>query len=145
MNTIDQVSAAFAIERSAIVGHSRYQAHDRARTALFYILRVRDRLGWTVAGRLAGKDRSSVHNGVGRARRLMATDADFRLRIDALMALEPWTPAPAREPRHPAILTRRVKPKNEPATNDRDALMRFRGTLALAAALAREHPERLAA
>lgn len=147
----------FGLPPEAVGAGSHKAPVVRARAALASALRLCTDpatgapMGYAAAARLAGlRDHSTVHylsNVV--AVKAERADAEWAARRDELRGLlAEWLagrdlPALAPEPRHPAVLLNPVKPKNEPAANDRDALERFRGTTALLAAIRREHPERV--
>ena len=103
-----------------------------------------------IAGIVGVNDHNSAMHLAGpAAARAEQRDPSWAARRDELRGLladwlagQELAPTPA-EARHPAALTKRIKPKNEPAANDPDRMVRFRGSNALIAAIRRDHPDKV--
>lgn len=137
-----------------ITGRSRAKELCRVRQAIAYVARTKDpqrRISFPIIAKILKRsDHTTVLNAYQRAVELVGVDADFTAMVEVLMNC-PQDGIPAslckkfrkinKRPdeemnrRHPAVLTRKVKPKNEPVTEDPDAMMRYRGTILLGRAI----------
>lgn len=135
------VAAAFHVQVADLTGRSRVQVVTLAREAACWVLRHRYNLDWPALGMaLGGRDRTTVSHLWRVANRRQSHDRAFRMRIAAVLD-QPCDDLPQLRP---AALRR--KPAADPgelsvrarirADGDDDALNRFEGTLALAAAIA---------
>lgn len=162
----DACGRAFFIEPEDLIGRCRVLHVVQARNAACWVLRQMFGLSYPCLGKLMGhRDHSTVIHACQNAEARRACDAIYRLRTDELLADVPvsdLTPLPPEivaqfvepEPEEKPVCrpnrasskgdevlaenlpAQRVKPKNRIASNDFDGMARFRGTVALAKAIA---------
>jgi hypothetical protein len=156
MRTLELTAAAFGLLPEDLIPPGRRAEVSRARSAAALALREKappegetEPMSYNrIARELHLLEHTSVIYAITKARRVRASDPDFAERLAWLQGALDGIDMPrpprfgASDERVPAVLTRRVKPKNEPAVDDPDALDRYRGTVALTAALRAAHPER---
>lgn len=148
---LEAVGATFDVAAADLATRSRKRRCTRPRFAAYWLARAlpcdggRQR-SLPEIGRLFERDHNTVMHGIAQAEAMLTSDAEFAERLaGAGEILSRRDEPPASVARHPAVLAYPVKPKNEPAANDGDALARFRASRDLLEAIRREHPERCAA
>lgn len=135
MSDIVSIAAdIFNVREEDILSPSRKRRYTKARQALYYVLRRRDHLTLSdVAARMKRGDHNTVMSGIAQCEARMKAEPFYAAQVRELM--ECRVRPPAAEALHPAVLTKRIKPKNEHVTGDRDARMRMHGSFALLRAI----------
>lgn len=146
---VEQATRIFALGPNEICGPRRLAYVTMARNAVYLVAWD---TGWSTPsiGRIVNRDHSTVLHGRNVARRDVERNPEYAARVQELreFAAGPIY-TPYRAPPSQIIELKPPKPKKapkekyEPLTSDqKDQDMRRAGTIALLAALRREHPER---
>jgi hypothetical protein len=144
---VEQATRIFALGPDEICGRRRHTYITGARNAVYL---VAYEAGWSsiCIGQVIGRDHSTVLHGRDVARRDAERSPDYAARVAELreFAASPiYIPYRERQPPKltPPKLKSPPKDKYEPLTSgEKDQDMRKTGSLALFAAIQREHPER---
>jgi hypothetical protein len=146
---VEQATRIFALGPNEICGPRRPSYVTMARNAVYL---VAYEAGWSSVriGGIVGRDHSTVLHGRDVARRDIKRSAEYAARVQELREFAagpiytPYRPLPAQ-----VVKLSPPKPKSAPRTKyepptsgEKDQDMRRAGTIALLAALRREHPER---
>lgn len=81
----DYVARAFGIPEDLLLSRSKIRKLTEPRQVIMYLLSKKCAYGWTVIGQIMDYNHSTIIAGVETAMNLMATEPDYKSRVDKII------------------------------------------------------------